>query len=136
MNAKENSAALVKQSFCGNEGLRVHVLFQEEINPILGTMWRVRFSRPVLVAPFSVSEGKLLRESLSISNEAILPDAWLMGLELSPQSDPEAGSLLLPADQMAWLAYAAPMEMDLVKPQEPPEVIEADLTWPDGWQEK
>lgn len=134
MNAKENSDAVVIRSFCGNEGKQVRVLFPDDVSPIFGTMWRVRFLDPVLVAPVLLYNGKLSSESLMISRDAVLPDAWLMGLNLDRQAGLITDSFLLPADRAEQSESASLMSMDLLKREECPGVIEANLVWPDGWQ--
>lgn len=133
MNTKENQMAIVKKSFCGNAGKRVLVLHEEGIDSEHGLMWRVRFSRPTLVLPFSIENGKFSPVGLVCSNEAVLPDAWLMGLNIDPQSDSDAANLLSEEDQVNWMKKNTPIDIDFSEKETAPGMIDADLVWPEGW---
>jgi len=112
MNVAQSSMAIATQ---GNnrKGQVALVLWQEATNNHLGVIWRVRFQAPQLSTRISDDGGATFHDGVAFSREALMPDAWLREVE--------------------WRGTIAPLEIDLHRPVSPPEVIEVQLQWPDGW---
>lgn len=134
MNVVQGDYAILKRSAAGNAGKKVFVLWEERIDPVLGLLWRVRFERPSTVAHFSTDKGRVVHEGLGVDTDSVVPDAWLMRIDLSAGRDPSAGELLEGDDREAWEAHVKGLGIDLY-PEEPSPtpIIEADIKWPDGW---
>ncbi|MEJ8855930.1 hypothetical protein WKW79_15225 [Variovorax robiniae] len=111
MNVAQSSMAIATHG--NRKGQVALVLWQEQIHACLGLIWRVRFQAPQLSTRISDDGGATFHDGVSFSREALMPDAWLREVE--------------------WQRTITPLEIELHRPVAPPEVIEVQLRWPDGW---
>jgi hypothetical protein len=110
MNVQQSAMAMVIHG--NSKGKLAFVLWQEAVHPELGTMWKVRFQEPTLSTRISADGGATFQDGIAFGRDALMPDAWLRAVE-------RHGSTQL--------------NIDLHRPVLPPEVLDAELRWPDGW---
>ena len=109
------------------------MLWEDRIDPVLGLLWKVRFEEPTTIAHFSTDTGRVVHEGLGVDTDCVVPDTWLMRVDLSAARDPGAGELLEGEDREAWESNAQGLGIDLYPEEPTPTPIDANIKWPDGW---
>jgi hypothetical protein len=110
MNVKQGSyATVIHGNMAGNFAF---VLWQENVNAELGIFWKVRFNEPQLSTRVSSDGGATFQDGIAFSRDALIPDAWLRPVERQRTTQ---------------------LDVELHPPVQPPEVLDVQLNWPDGW---
>ena len=110
MNVKQSSWAVLIHG--RNAGHLVFVQWEAAAHTEHGTMWQVRFREPQLSTRISSDGGATFQDGIAFSRDALVPDTWHRAVER------QAGT---------------PLDVDLRRPEPPPEVLNVQLSWPNGW---